>query len=165
MKVTKEQFPQLVETYKSTIYGVCYMFSKDNDEVADLFQEVLINLWLGLDSFSYRDDGSLKAWIYRVTMNTCLMLDREKKRHGEVVPLSMETDLFDDTPADNEQRQQIQALYDRIQLLAPVDRAIVLMWLTDMSYEEIARIIGISVQNVSVKLVRIREKLKKMQNP
>ena len=165
MKVTKEQFPQLVETYKSTIYGVCYMFSKDNDEVADLFQEVLINLWLGLDSFSYRDDGSLKAWIYRVTMNTYLMLDREKKRHDEVVPLSMETDLFDDTHADNEQRQQIQALYDRIQLLAPVDRAIVLMWLSDMSYEEIARIIGISVQNVSVKLVRIREKLKKMQNP
>lgn len=159
MKVTKEQFPQLVETYKSTIYSVCYMFSKDSDEVADLFQEVLINLWQGIDSV--RDDMAVKTWVYRTTMNTCVTIDREKKKRVETIPLSMEMDYFDDNN-DGAHKAQIQALYDRIQLLAPVDRAIVLMWLTDMSYEEIARIVGISVQNVSVKLVRIREKLKKM---
>ncbi len=159
MKVTKEQFPQLVETYKSTIYSVCYMFSKDSDEVADLFQEVLINLWQGIGSI--RDDMAVKTWVYRTTMNTCVTIDREKKKRGETIPLSMEMDYFDDNN-DGAHKAQIQALYDRIQLLAPVDRAIVLMWLTDMSYEEIARIVGISVQNVSVKLVRIREKLKKM---
>lgn len=149
----------MVETYKSTIYSVCYMFSKDSDEVADLFQEVLINLWQGIGSI--RDDMAVKTWVYRTTMNTCVTIDREKKKRGETISLSMEMDYFDDNN-DGAHKAQIQALYDRIQLLAPVDRAIVLMWLTDMSYEEIARIVGISVQNVSVKLVRIREKLKKM---
>ena len=73
----------------------------------------------------------------------------------------MEINLFTDTDDDT---RQIQQLYRRINKLGVVDRAIILLWLENMSYEEIGQIIGISTKNVSVKLVRIKEQLKKMSN-
>ena len=77
------------------------------------------------------------------------------------MPLSMDINLFTDTDDDT---KQIQQLYRRINKLGVVDRAIILLWLENMSYEEIGQIIGISTKNVSVKLVRIKEQLKKMSN-
>ena len=79
----------------------------------------------------------------------------------ETVPLSVDIDLFNDDDSDS---RQIRMLYDRINQLGPFDRAIVLLWLENMSYEEIGAVIGISAKNVSVRLVRIKEELKKMSN-
>ena len=79
----------------------------------------------------------------------------------ETVPLSVDIDLFNDDDSDS---KQIRMLYDRINQLGPFDRAIVLLWLENMSYEEIGAVIGISAKNVSVRLVRIKEELKKMSN-
>lgn len=70
MNTTEQQFSQLVRDNRSTIYAVCYMFSNDADEVADLFQEVLVKLWNGYESFHGKSD--IKTWIYRVTLNTCI---------------------------------------------------------------------------------------------
>ena len=78
MTDTERQFAKTVREHKSTIYTVCYMFSKDDDEVNDLFQEVLINLWKGYESFGHRSD--IRTWIYRVALNTCISLDRKKRR-------------------------------------------------------------------------------------
>ena len=159
MKEKETDFADIVHKYKSTIYTVCYLFSKNNDEVNDLFQETLINLWRGFDSFKGQSD--MKTWIWRVSFNTCLTSERNKKRRVETVPLSMEINLFTDTDDDT---RQIHQLYSRINRLGLVDRAIILLWLENMSYEEIGQIIGISTKNVSVKLVRIKEQLKKMSN-
>ena len=87
--------------------------------------------------------------------------ERKKKRSVETIPFNMDINLFTDT--DDETRQ-IQQLYRSINKLGVVDRAIILLWLENMSYEEIGQIIGISTKNVSVKLVRIKEQLKKMSN-
>lgn len=148
----------MVKQHKATIYTVCYMFSKDQNEVADLFQEVLTNLWQGLKSFEGRSD--IRTWIYRISLNTCISADR-KRRKMKTVPLSMDIDLFNDTDAES---QQVEILHKRISRLQPFDRAIVLLWLENISYEEIGLIVGISAKNVSVRLFRIREQLKKMSN-
>ena len=74
----EEFFTRLVREHKRTIYTVCYMFSHDEDEVNDLFQETLINLWKGIDSL--REEGKAGTWIYRVALNTCLL--QERKRNG-----------------------------------------------------------------------------------
>ena len=158
MDKTESEFAQIVKEHKSTIYTVCYMFSKDSDEVADLFQEVLINLWRGFEKF--RGESSISTWVGRVSFNTCIT-DERKKRRRATVPLTMDIDLFDDTDEDT---RQIQRLYDRIHRLKPFDRAIVLLWLDNLSYEEIGAIVGISTKNVSVRLYRIREELKRMSN-
>ena len=134
------------------------MFAKDADEVNDLFQEVLINLWSGLGQF--RGESKVDTWIYRVSLNTCISQDRKKKQQA-TVPLTMDINLFEDNDEDT---RQIQMLYKRIHQLKPFDRAIVLLWLENMSYEEIAAIVGITVKNVSVRLYRIKEQLKQMSN-
>lgn len=154
----EQQFSRLVREQKSTIYTVCYMFSKDEDEVAELFQETLVNLWNGFGSFEGRSD--IRTWVYRVALNTCLSADRKKKRR-KTVPLTMNVNLFDDTDADS---RQVQMLRRRISRLASFDRAIVLLWLENMSYEEIGLVVGISTKNVSVRLYRIKEQLKNMSN-
>ena len=88
-------------------------------------------------------------------------VQERKKKRSATVPLSMEINLFEDKDNDT---KQIKMLYDRIHRLKPFDRAIVLLWLESMSYEEIAAIVGISVKNVSVRLFRIKEELKQMSN-
>ena len=132
MNDNQQKFADMVQQNKSTIYTVCYMFSKDQDEVNDLFQEVLIRLWQGFANFEGRSD--VKTWIYRVALNTCITLDRKKRRHHKE-RVYMGDDLFSGN-----------------------------LWLEDISYEEIGAIIGITAKNVSVRLYRIREQLKNLSN-
>ena len=155
---TEKKFAQMVREQKSTVYLVCYMFSKDRDEVDDLVQEVLINLWKGFARFEGRSD--IRTWVYRVSLNTCISADRRRKRN-RTLPLTMDIDPFDENDADN---RQTALLHRRISRLQPFDRAIVLLWLENLSYEEIGQIVGISTKNVSVRLVRIKEQLKSMSN-
>ena len=154
----EKEFEKIVKEHKNTIYTVCFMFSKDADEVNDLFQETLINLWQGFNSF--KGESSIRTWIWRISLNTCISSERKKSKL-HTVPLSMDINLYEDTDEDS---RQIQMLYNRINRLKPFDRAIVLLWLDNLSYDEIATIVGISVKNVSVRLVRIKEELKRMSN-
>ena len=164
MTTLERQFAQTVAEHKSTIYTVCYMFSQDADEVNDLFQEVLVNLWKGFESFEHRSD--IKTWIYRVALNTCISIDRKKKKVSTILQrrqatarLTMDINLFEDRDEDT---RQVDMLHKRISKLQPFDRAIVLLWLENLSYEEIGQIVGITAKNVSVRLFRIREQLKRM---
>ena len=158
MNVLEQQFAQTVKEHKSTIYTVCYMFSQDADEVNDLFQEVLVNIWKGFDSFEHRSD--IKTWIYRVALNTCISIDR-KKRRAATTRVTMDINLFEDRDEDT---KQVDMLHKRISKLQPFDRAIVLLWLENMSYDDIAAIVGITTKAVGVRLVRIREQLKSMND-
>lgn len=159
MNNKEKEFETIVRKHKSTIYTVCYMFSKDTDEVADLFQETLINLWKGFENF--RGDSKVETWIWRVALNTCISDERKKKRRGEHIPLDIVTNLYTDTDDDS---KQIRQLYARINKLGVMDRAIVLLWLENLSYDDIGAIVGISPKNVSVKLVRIKQQLMKMSD-
>lgn len=157
MTSKETDFEQIVKEHKGTIYTVCYMFSKDAEEVNDLFQDVLINLWRGFDGF--RGESKVDTWIWRVALNTCISDERKKKRRGERVPLEMAANLYTDTDSDS---KQIRQLYARINKLGVMDRAIVLLWLENLSYDEIGAIMGITPKNVSVKLVRIKQQLMNM---
>ena len=158
MKTLETAFAQIVKEHKNTIYTVCFMFSKDSDEVNDLFQEVLINLWQGFASFEGK--SKIDTWIWRVSFNTCISQERKKKRTS-AIPLTMGIDLFNDK---DDNTKQVKMLHERIHRLKPFDRAIVLLWLEGMPYDEIAAIVGITTKNVSVRLYRIKEELKQMSN-
>ena len=159
MDTLELDFARTVREHKGTIYTVCYMFSKDEEEVADLFQDILVNLWKGFTKF--RGESSVRTWIYRVSLNTCISAERKKKRKGETVPLDMDINLFDDSVED---LKQIRMLQNRISRLGPFDRAIVLLWLENLSYDEIGAIVGITAKNVSVRLFRIKEQLRNMSD-
>ena len=151
------QFTKMVKEYRKTIYTVCYFISKDTEEVNDLYQEILINLWKGFEKF--RGESGLKTWIWRVSLNTCNNLERKKKSSVQTIPLSINIDLYND---DDEHSKQIQMLYDRINRLDVFDRAIILLWLENMNYQDIADVVGISLSNVTTRLFRIKEQLKSM---
>ncbi|MBQ0048160.1 MAG: sigma-70 family RNA polymerase sigma factor [Prevotellaceae bacterium] len=152
------KFTQIVKENKTAIYTVCYMFSKDKEEVEDLFQDTLINLWNGFEKF--KGESSVSTWVWRVALNTCISTDRKRRRQGQKIPLQMNIDLYSD---NDDASVQVQILHKRIGSLGVIDRAIILLWLEGMSYDEIGAIIGITAQNVGVKLYRIKEQLKKMK--
>ena len=134
----ERDFEQLVERQRQTIYSVCYLFADERQQADDLFQETLIRLWQGFDTFEGR--STEKTWVYRISV-----------------------DYFADASSwdsSEEHNPAAQRLHRRIGKLHPFDRALILLWLEDLPYDEIAAILGITVKNVSVRLVRIREKLK-----
>lgn len=153
----EHDFELLVSQHKSTIYSVCYMFADTKNDADDLFQETLVNLWQGYPRF--RGESNVRTWVYRVSLNTCLSYKRKKR--VKTSPLDMSPDVLDVSKPEGRQNAM---LHERITRLEPFDRAIVLLWLEDLPYEEIAAIAGISVNALSVRLVRIRQKLKSLNN-
>ena len=155
MKSAKEkQFEELVKQYKRTIYSVCYMFSRDKEEINDLFQEILVRLWLGFGQFEQR--SSVNTWVYRIALNTAINSDNRAKRRPQTVPLSTDIDPYDPQDSSFEQVRQLYALINQLDVM---DRGLVLLWLEGIGYDEIAAIMGITVANVGIKLHRVKEKL------
>lgn len=155
MNNSEQQFSLLVRRHKETIYSVCLMFADNQDDANDLMQEVLIKLWHGFGTYQGRGDE--RGWVWRVAMNTCITQEG-KKKHPTEVPVE---ELLTQNTAES---KQMRMLHQRIHRLEPFDRAIVLLWLEDLSYDEIGQIVGISAKNVSVRLVRIKEQLKQMND-
>ena len=153
----EHQFELLVREHKRTIYMVCYMFSHNKTEVEDLFQEVLIRLWNGFDHYEGR--SSARTWVYRVALNTAINQDKKERRRIETVPLTVDINPFE---AEDPKSQQVRKLHDLISQLELIDRSLVLLWLEGIPYDEIGAIIGITPNNVGVRLARIKEKLVQM---
>lgn len=159
MNTKEQEYTNLIREHKETIYTVCLMNSKDQDEAKDLMQEALIQLWRSFGTFKGKSD--VRTWIYRICMNACISFLRKEEKHKDTLHI----DVGDLLTMDDDDSRQIQALHDRIHRLRFMDRAIVLLWMEELSYEEIGEILGISAKNVSVRLVRIKEQLREMSNP
>ena len=158
-KISETEFEKLIYDNQGLIIKVCNIYCNNKHDKDDLFQDITINLWKGLDSF--KGDSKLSTWIYKVSLNTAISRFRRKKFN--TVDIDQIHDLKTDPPDhENEQEFQIKALYKAISKLKPVEKAIILLYLEEKSYDEIAGIIGISTKNVSVKLVRIKKKLEKI---
>ena len=153
---TKEsRFMTVVNDNRQMIYKVCYMYATDNDHFKDLYQEVLASLWQGLDSF--RGDSKMSTWIYRTAINTCVTFFRKHKSHGfDTVGLEAIADIPGD---DNARTDMLKEMYRLISGLNKMDKALILMWLDERSYEEIAEVTGLSRNNVATRLRRIKQRL------
>ena len=151
----EQRFLSLVDNYKQVIYKVCFMYVSDDETINDLYQEVVLNLWRGFAKF--RNESKPSTWVYRISMNTCISRLRHNTKQPETVSLTMSmADLF---PEESE-REQLQELYRLISRLGELERALILLWLDDKSYEEIAEILSISISNVGVRINRVKAKLR-----
>lgn len=158
MEEQQQYFVDLIEQNKALIYKFCYMYSSEADTPQDLFQEVVINLWKGYPSF--RGECKVQTWIYRIALNTCVTFLRKSGVKPHTMPLSDDMIVYDDS-AD---QSQIRELYSLINRLSEIEKAIVLLYLEERSYDEIALIVGITRNNVGVRINRIKEKLAQMSN-
>lgn len=155
------RFLAVTGEYKAVIAKVCLLFATAKVGFDDLYQEVLVNLWQGLDG--YRGDAKMSTWIYRMAINTCITYQRHSSRHSPEAS-SLDALLFDPADSDEaaamlEETRMLQILISR---LDPIEKALITLWLDETPYGEIARITGISSNNVAVRIHRIKDKLSKM---
>ena len=155
----KQEFLAIIREYERIIYKVCYLYARPNAPLNDLYQDVVLNLWKAYPKF--RKECKLSTWIYRIALNTCISFLRKDKHAPEIVTL---------TPEMNERKEgydpvheMLKRLYSMINQLGQLDKSIILLYLEEKSYEEIAEITGLSVTNVATKLNRIKNKLRKMK--
>ncbi len=155
----ERRFLDISREYKDVVAKVCYLYSSPTSPFDDLFQEVLINIWQGLDSF--RGDSKMSTWIYRTAINTCISWHRRNGRHGGSDTLRLDDLNIDPRDsAEGEQRlERYRELQRLISLLNPLEKALITLWLDEKPYNEIGLIMGISPGNVAVRIHRIKDKL------
>jgi len=155
----KAIFEDLYRKYQGMVKQLCLGFSKGEEAAAnDLSQDVFMNVWNALSDFRFK--SSYKTWIYRITINTCLMQIRKDKK---MTVLSV-TDDHLSLKREEEAAQRHKDLYLAIGQLAKVDRLLMMLLLDELSYEEIGEVMGIKQTNLRVKIHRVKVKLKKILN-
>ncbi len=157
MNHVEQEFVTLIQEYERVIYKVCYLYTTPHATLNDLYQEVVINLWKAYPKF--RNECKISTWIYRIALNTCISFIRKEKNIPEIVTLSQIADRIEET---DETQVMLKRLYSMINRLGQLEKSIVLLYLEDKSYEEIAEITGLTLTNVATKLSRIKDKLRKM---
>ena len=157
MDHVEQEFVTLIQEYERVIYKVCYLYTTPHATLNDLYQEVVINLWKAYPKF--RNECKISTWIYRIALNTCISFIRKEKNIPETVTLSQIADRIEET---DETQVMLKRLYSMINRLGQLEKSIVLLYLEDKSYEEIAEITGLTLTNVATKLSRIKDKLRKM---
>jgi RNA polymerase sigma-70 factor (ECF subfamily) len=154
----ERMFREVIANHRDRIYRLCCGYVKDRDERQDVYQEVLIHVWEGLERFDGR--AQIGTWIYRIAVNTCFGFFRSEGRRLKVFePGYGEAALG---VAEETADPEVEHLYRCIGLLAPADRVIVTLYLEDLSTAEIAGVLGTSEGNVRVRLHRVRRKLKEL---
>lgn len=157
MDHVEQEFVTLIQEYERVIYKVCYLYTTPHATLNDLYQEVVINLWKAYPKF--RNECKISTWIYRIALNTCISFIRKEKNIPEIVTLSQIADRIEET---DETQVMLKRLYSMINRLGQLEKSIVLLYLEDKSYEEIAEITGLTLTNVATKLSWIKDKLRKM---
>lgn len=154
----EREFLAVIREYERVIYKVCYLYTTPNAPLNDLYQEVVINIWKAFAKF--RGECKISTWIYRIALNTCISFMRKEKNIPEIVGLTQ--DVHSMTDEDDELQAMLKELYHLINQLGQLDKSIILLYLEEKSYEEIAEITGLTQTNVATKLSRIKDKLRKM---
>ena len=157
METGEKEFVELIRRYERVIYKVCYLYTTPDATLNDLYQEVLINLWRAYPQF--RHECKVSTWIYRISLNTCISYLRKTKNSLETIALTRDIDLQEE---DDETQQMLRQLYCLIGRLGDLEKSIILLYLEEKSYDEIAEITGLTPTHVGTRLNRIKEKLKKM---
>jgi RNA polymerase sigma-70 factor (ECF subfamily) len=160
-KITRNEFVQLIEDNKRLIYKVCHVYARTSEDKEDLYQEILVQLWSSLPTF--RHESKFTTWMYRVALNTAIAGLR-KRKHTPPQAEFTEKHVAVAEPAymEGEQKDPVTELYAAIQLLTPVEKAVVTLYLEDKSYDEMEEVLGIAGSTLRVKMTRIKDKLQKL---
>ncbi|WP_294586813.1 sigma-70 family RNA polymerase sigma factor [uncultured Phocaeicola sp.] len=152
----EKEFTDRLMQHQHIIYKICLMYADEKEDIADLYQETVYNLWKSYDQFENRSRFS--TWVYRITLNTCITDIRQRKQKGTNCPLELANiNLLEE---DDPKQEMLKEMYAMIHRLNKLDRMYIMLWLDGKTYEEIAEIIGTNRNQVATRLHRIKEKLK-----
>lgn len=155
-KDLEKEFIDHIIQNEDMVHKICNIYSPSYEERRDLKQEIIYQLWRSFPSF--RGESKFQTWMYRVALNTAIYYNKKK------IPVT--TDLsnveVEEDESWKELEEQLKRLYLAIRTLDQLDRAVIFLYLEKRSYEQIGEITGISIKNVSVRIVRIKEKLRQI---
>ncbi|HEX8038106.1 MAG TPA: RNA polymerase sigma factor [Chryseosolibacter sp.] len=158
----EKQFLNLINDHQGLIHKVCLMYESDREARNDLFQEIVLQLWKSFHTF--RGESKITTWMYRIALNTAISGYRKQHRHVRTEDLNeLHFNISEQYTGDDGEENALR-LQQAIRQLSEVERAMIMMALEEIPYEEIAETIGITQNNVRVRMNRIREKLRKLMN-
>ena len=152
----EKEFIHLLNQHQKIIYKVCNLYMDLHSDREDLFQEITLQAWKAYGNF--RGDAKFSTWLYRVALNTAITFFRKDKKKPDIYS----TDTMPEKMEENFDpvEEQVKAMYAAIGELSRIDKALVMLYLEDYSYQEIGEMMGITANNVAVKMNRIKVKLK-----
>ena len=158
--VNQDEFLILINQHRAMLHKVCNVYCHSAQDRQDMFQEIIIQLWKAYPRF--RGDSKFSTWLYRIALNTAISDLRKQQRrvktiYSEDAPMNISAEEM-----DKEKEEQLQQLYKAIADLGEIEKAIVMLYLEDKSYEEMEEILGINQNNLRVKMNRVKEKLRKL---
>lgn len=157
-KFTINTFEQIVEENKGKIYRICKIYAVSPLEPQDLFQEVLYSIWKSMMTF--KGNLNINTWIYRITFNVCLRSKQKlEKNNFKTVHLESIQFVPVDIPLDRTQQAKHKALTSCISSLNETDKSIIILYLEELKYKEIAEITGMTENHIAVKMKRIKKTL------
>jgi RNA polymerase sigma factor (sigma-70 family) len=151
-------FLEIIKENQGIIHKVCSLYCDDEEDRHDLFQEILAQLWKSFPTF--RNESKFSTWMYRVALNTAITTFKKTKKQPGLLRFTSETLQIADEPNSREKDEEIALLKHAITRLSGIEKSIILLFLEDKEYEEIAEITGITQNYVRVKMNRIKKKLK-----
>lgn len=157
---TEQDFLLLVQEHQGIIRKVCHLYGRNDADRDDLYQEIVIQLWKAFGSF--RGEAKISTWMYRIALNTAISNLRKQSRK---VALSFPEFIPREEAETNEEKlkeEKLQQMYAAISRLSEVEKAIVMLYLEDKSYDEMEEILGIGNGALRVKMNRIKEKLRSL---
>ena len=159
MKIESQRsaFESLIEEHKKLIYKVGHVYCKNETDREDLLQDIIYNLWISFPKFEGR--SKVSTWIYRIALNTAITSFRDSLKRSNVEFEPFISHLTDDH--DDSIDELSKKLYDAIDNLNKIDKAIMTLFLDSYSHDEISEIVGLSKTHVATKISRIRVKIKK----
>jgi RNA polymerase sigma-70 factor (ECF subfamily) len=160
MKCDNKAFIEVMGKHKGIIHKVSMLYTNNREDQQDLFQDICFQICKSFNS--YREEAQVSTWLYRVALNTAISQVRKNRIKSATEVFYENIHYAPDLGEEND--GQVQKLFKAIAQLSKIDKALILLWLEDKSYDEIAEILGISKSNVSVKLVRIKRTLSKTIN-
>jgi RNA polymerase sigma-70 factor (ECF subfamily) len=164
--VTKELEHKFISEFQQNqniIHKVCRIYTSNQEEHNDLFQEITIQLWKAYPKF--RGEAKLSTWMYRIGLNTAITLFRKSKRSIKTQDFDSVLYKIESSDYDDTEEEQLKLMYKAIRQLSDIDKGFIFLYLEDKNYKEISETLGISEVNARVKMNRIKTRLKKILNP
>lgn len=158
----KDEFIVMINEHRGILYKVSNLYCDDEEDRKDLFQEMVLQLWKSYPRF--RAESSKSTWMYRIALNTSITRLRKEKREPGRRSLVDSDFEIPDFSTGSDQYGDLALLKQAIDQINEIEKAIIMLYLEEKSYEEISDIMGIKKSNVGVKLNRIKVKLEKIIN-
>ncbi|MBX2870472.1 MAG: RNA polymerase sigma factor [Saprospiraceae bacterium] len=152
----EDRFIELIKEHEGVIFKITSIYARNAMDQKDLYQEIVAQLWTAYDKF--RGEAKVSTWIYRIALNTAITKLRKDKKLAKTKEVDWVLQYTDQR--DPVQEKRIRQLYQKIELLNDLEKGIILLFLEDRTYEEIATITGLTLTNVATRLSRIRKKLR-----